>query len=233
MAKPSDRLLLSETFQSLQGEGPSVGEPCLFVRLATCNLRCSWCDTKYTWDWSAYRYEDEVHEHAVADVVDLVAASACRRVVITGGEPLVQRAALERLLGAVSADLVIEVETNGTFAPGAALAARVDQWNVSPKLSSSGEPEHRRVDEAALTALRDTGRAWLKLVLAGEADADEAEALMARIGWRRDRVLFMPEAVDRDALRTRTPLVAAAALARGVRFGTRLHVELWAGRRGV
>lgn len=233
VAKPSDRLLLSETFESLQGEGASVGEPCLFVRLATCNLHCTWCDTRYTWDWSAYRYADEVHERSVTDVADLVTASGCRRVVITGGEPLVQTPALDRLLGELPPDLAIEIETNGTLPPSDGLLRRVDQWNVSPKLSNAGDPEQLRFVPEVLTSLRDTGRAWLKLVLTGDSDADEADALIARLDWPRSRVIFMPEAADRDALRARTPTVAAAALARGVRLGTRLHVELWGGKRGV
>ena len=47
-------LKLSEIFESIQGEGPTAGEPCVFLRLAMCNLHCRWCDTKYTWDWKKY-----------------------------------------------------------------------------------------------------------------------------------------------------------------------------------
>ncbi|MDP8906059.1 MAG: 7-carboxy-7-deazaguanine synthase QueE, partial [Thermoproteota archaeon] len=44
-------LKVSEVFDSIQGEGSYAGTPCIFLRLATCNLKCAWCDTKYTWDW--------------------------------------------------------------------------------------------------------------------------------------------------------------------------------------
>ena len=54
-AHDDDReLKVSEIFASIQGEGPSAGAAAVFLRLAGCNLRCHWCDTKYTWDWQNY-----------------------------------------------------------------------------------------------------------------------------------------------------------------------------------
>ena len=48
-----------EIFQSIQGEGINMGIPTAFLRLAVCNLSCSWCDTRYTWDWKAYDYDQD------------------------------------------------------------------------------------------------------------------------------------------------------------------------------
>ncbi len=224
-------LKLSEIFASLQGEGVSVGVPCVFLRLALCNLRCSWCDTKYTWDFKAYRYDDEVTELTVAEVVAKVRGLAPNRLVITGGEPLLQQPALEALLAHLP-DHFAEVETNGTFEPSQFLSRRVDQWNVSPKLANSGERPERRIDEAALGALLATGRAWLKLVVE-EQDAGEALSLIERLSWPRDRVLFMPQAATRQELSSRALPIAELAQHHGVRFSSRLHVALWGGRRGV
>src|SRR4051794_41183262 len=72
MTSESPMLKISEIFESLQGEGVSIGAPCIFVRLAQCNLHCTWCDTKYTWDFERYRYEDEVREQPVAEVAQIV-----------------------------------------------------------------------------------------------------------------------------------------------------------------
>jgi organic radical activating enzyme len=233
MASDATALKLSEIFESLQGEGASTGWPTMFVRLAQCNLHCVWCDTKYTWDFAHYDYEAEVSERSPEDVAATVNASATRRVVLTGGEPLLQQRALERFFALLAADIAVEVETNGTIAPTPATLARVNQWNVSPKLSTAGDPESLRLRLPVLRALRDAPAAYLKLVVRTDADYDEAEALVARLAWPQNRVLFMPEANDRESLRARSLGVAEAARKRGFRFSSRLHLELWGGRRGT
>jgi 7-carboxy-7-deazaguanine synthase len=225
-------LKISEVFASLQGEGPSAGMPCLFVRLATCNLHCSWCDTKYTWDWQNHRYEDEVKLVSLASLAERVVLSNQPRVVFTGGEPLLQQATLAELVKELPKSLVLEVETNGTIAPPIGLADRIDQWNVSPKLANGGDPEPLRIRPRALQSLRETDRAWLKLVIATLSDADEADALVNALDWPRERVLFMPEAQDKAQLRERSPMVARMCSERGYRFSSRLHLELWNGERG-
>jgi organic radical activating enzyme len=226
-------LRVSEIFESVQGEGPSAGEPSIFLRLAACNLRCSWCDTKYTWDWTAFRYEDEVHTMSVDAVRERIVRSESGRLVVTGGEPLLQRRELEALLAELPADLHVEVETNGTLFSGAELAARVDQWNVSPKLGNSGEPLERRLKEDVLASFRDTGKAFLKLVVEGEPDALEVDALIRRVDWPHDKVLLMPQAASRAELLEKGPHIEALAERLQFRTSPRLHVLRWDGKRGT
>ena len=226
-------LKVSEVFESIQGEGASAGEPAVFLRLATCNLHCSWCDTKYTWDFNNHAYEAEVTTRLVDDVGRQIQAAAARRLVVTGGEPLLQQAGLAQLLHQLSTDHFVEVETNGTLEPKPELARRVDQWNVSPKLSGSGNRPGLRIRPRALAALAATGRAWLKLVVADEGDVLEAEQLIGELAWPKARVLFMPQARTRRELVLRAPFVENAARARGVGVSPRLHVERWDGRRGT
>jgi len=226
-------LRVSEIFESIQGEGHSAGEPCTFLRLATCNLRCAWCDTKYTWDWTAFRYEDEVHTMSVTDVRERIVRSSSGRLVITGGEPLLQRRELEALLAELPPDLFVEVETNGTLSSGDLLAARIDQWNVSPKLANSGESVERRLSLDVLLSFRDTGRAFLKLVLDGDADASEATSLIRQLDWPYDRVLLMPQAASRAELLEKGPCIEALASRLQVRASPRLHVLRWDGKRGT
>jgi 7-carboxy-7-deazaguanine synthase len=226
-------LRLSEVFDSLQGEGVNLGKPCRFVRLALCNLHCHYCDTKYTWDFAHFDFDQEVKEISLEAMVEQLAGAPAKHVVITGGEPLLQQRALAQVFERVPAELFIEIETNGTRTPLPALAERVNQWNVSPKLSTAGDTEALRIRPDALLALRDTGRAYLKLVVRTKEDRDEAEALRERFGFDRDRTLLMPEAATREELEARSSEVAAWAQALEVRFSSRLHVSLWGGRRGT
>jgi 7-carboxy-7-deazaguanine synthase len=226
-------LLVSEIFESVQGEGPSAGEAAIFLRLARCNLHCRYCDTRYTWDFERYRYADEVHERDLADVAAELTKGTSGRLIVTGGEPLLQQRALGSLLALLPPTWFVEVETNGTLSPDPALAERVDQWNVSPKLSNGGDPESLRIRPAALAALLATERATLKLVVGSASDVAEAEALVAGTGWPRERVMLMPEAANRAELAARTGFVKEAAIVRGFRYSPRLHVERWDGARGV
>lgn len=231
--KPAVLLKLSEIFESIQGEGASAGTPCLFVRLAHCNLRCSWCDTKYTWDFDNYDYAREVRLVSVDEIVARLSESATRRLVITGGEPLLQQAGIAALCARLSSRVYVEIETNGTVLASPELELRVDQWNVSPKLSHAGDPRSLRIRPRALLALRDTQRAWLKLVIASAADLTEADALVAELGWPAERVLLMPQAANRSELAARLPPVRQAAAERGYGVSPRLHIERWDGQRGV
>jgi len=201
--------------------------------LALCNLHCHYCDTKYTWDFEHFDYDREVREVTLAALVEKFAEAPAGHVVVTGGEPLLQQRALAKVFERVPSELFIEIETNGTRVPSASLLARVNQWNVSPKLTSAGDSEALRIRPDALLALRDSGRAYLKLVVRSEQDRDEAEALRERFGFARDRTLLMPEASTREELQSRSPRVAAWSQALSVRFSSRLHVTLWGGRRGT
>ena len=229
----SDVLRLSEVFDSLQGEGVNTGQPCRFVRLAICNLHCHYCDTKYTWDFDKFDYDREVREVALESVAQQFREAPAGHIVITGGEPLLQQRALAKVFERIPETLFLEIETNGTRVPLPALLARVNQWNVSPKLASAGDTEALRIRPEALTALRDSGHAFLKLVVRTEQDRDEAEALRERFGFARDRTLLMPEASTPEELLSRSPQVAAWSQALTVRFSSRLHVTLWGGRRGT
>lgn len=222
-----------EIFLSVQGEGRSAGTPSVFVRLATCNLACDWCDTKYTWDWSSFDYDSQVMSMEPADVRSRVAALATPNVVITGGEPLLQQpglAPLVRELGGSGHS--VEVETNGTIPPSPEMVTAVTRWNVSPKIASSGNPEARREVPAALAAFAAMPNADWKFVVVDLSDIDEAARLADRYGVPPDRVVLMPEGTAPGEIRARTGWLAGEASNRGFRFSSRLQVLLWGTERG-
>lgn len=224
-------LRISELFTSLQGEGASIGEPATLLRLGDCNLSCKYCDTRYSWDWQKYARREELTDEDVFVTAARIRAFAPRRLVVTGGEPLLQLDSLEDLLAELS-EFFVEVETNGTLAPSPGLSARVEQWNVSPKLSNSGLEPVRRVKLDVLTTFRDTERAWLKLVVSEPADLTEVHELVTSLNWPLEKVILMPMASTASQLAEFSTPIAEAALEQGYRFSTRLHLLLWDNERG-
>jgi len=132
-----------EIFKSRQGEGPNAGKEAVFLRLALCNLRCAWCDTKYSYDTGDYTLRDI--DGIAKWVTDVSKQRGIRVLVITGGEPtmyITQVYALYKKLYNKFDAFVIE--TNGTVKiPGEIQKALNSDhskvyWAVSPKLRSSG-----------------------------------------------------------------------------------------------
>lgn len=226
-----DRLVVSEVFDSIQGEGPSVGVPSTFLRLGFCNLACSWCDTAYTWDASRFDLSKELTSHALDELGADLKGRSPRNLVVTGGEPLLQSEALAALLATLPHR--VEIETAGTIAPIDPLLARVDQWNVSPKLASSGNALEKRRRDDVLARFAAHPRAFFKLVIADETDLAEARALLDRHAVPRERTWLMPEGTTTAQLAERGRWLADVCTHEGFRLGTRLHVLLWGDRRGV
>jgi organic radical activating enzyme len=224
-----------EIFASVQGEGPSAGEPCAFVRLSRCNLACTWCDTAYTWRFSgpdAYDRKAEQVTLSEPEVADRIRALGRERLVITGGEPLLQGAALARMVARLPG-MHVEVETNGTVAPHPALDRLVHQYNVSPKLAHSGNPAARALIPERLAAFAADPRAFFKFVVASPGDLAEVLALAERFGIPGERLFVMPEGTDSATLRERTAWLADWAATHGVWVSDRLHIHLYGDTRGT
>lgn len=109
-----------ETFFSIQGEGLKIGVPSVFIRFAGCNLRCSWCDTKYSWE-----------EEGNISIDDVKLLS--NEVVFTGGEPLLNQDIIYSFIKK-HPELNYTIETNGTLIPCNELLDFNIFWSVSPKL---------------------------------------------------------------------------------------------------
>jgi 7-carboxy-7-deazaguanine synthase len=241
-----------EIFHTLQGEGRSVGRPSVFIRASLCNLHCRWCDTDYTWNWhdtphaherdadpsyQKYRREEQIVEIGPEELAARIAAFPCRRYVLTGGEPLLQEKAWLAMMAALDAQpgprAEFEVETNGTLLPGHEFLDRVEQLNVSPKLSNSGVPETMRLKPEVLRSLAATGKADFKFVVADTVDLDEVLSLVDSIPLPRDRVFLMPRALTPAEQEANQGTVAAMALAHGLRYSDRLHLRLYGAKRGT
>ena len=231
-----------EIFASLQGEGPSAGMPVAFLRLSRCNLACLWCDTAYTWHFtgddrphrSGETYDRAANQVSLSpeEAAERVAAMGQTRLVITGGEPLMQAGRLAEMLEHLP-DIRVEIETNGTVMPPARLDVRVDQYNVSPKLAHSGNPAELALKPDMLDHWALEPRAFLKFVIAGPDDVADVLALSERHGFDRSRLFLMPEGTDSETLRSREKWLAPLALQHGFRMSDRLHIHLYGDTRGT
>lgn len=232
-------LVVAETFgPTIAGEGPSLGRRASFIRLGGCDLRCTWCDTPYTWNAARYDLRAELTRVPAAELAARALHADPGLVVLTGGEPLLHQhqpgwTALLDALTEAGAD--IEVETNGTRAPTPATAAAVTRFNVSPKLAHAGDPEHKRIRPRALTdlaALAAAGQADFKFVCRDPADVDQAAGLAAAYGIPPRQVWIMPEGTTTTAINHRLAQLADPAIARGFNLTTRLHIACWGDERG-
>jgi organic radical activating enzyme len=116
-----------ELFYSIQGEGLRIGLPSIFVRFTGCNLKCPWCDTKYSWD--------EAGVFSTDYVLNFIKSSKnVNELVFTGGEPLLNQDSILEIINKYP-DLNYTIETNGTIIPFKELAENKSiLWSVSPKL---------------------------------------------------------------------------------------------------
>lgn len=231
-----------EVFASLQGEGPSAGMPVAFIRLSRCNLTCTWCDTAYTW-----RFEGDNRPHrdgvvferkanqvklSPKEAAERIAATGQNRLVITGGEPLMQGGALAEVLEHLP-DIAVEVETNGTTKAPPRLDIRIDQYNVSPKLAHSGNPAELALIPERLEAYAADPRAFFKFVIAKPGDVEEVLVIVGAHRVPASRVFLMAEGTTSKALRARQVWLSDLALKHGFRMSDRMHIHLYGDTRGT
>ena len=227
-------LKVNEIFgPTVQGEGPSTGQRCAFLRLSGCNLTCSWCDTPYTWDWTgfngeAYSEAAETHEMSVYDAWFRLTGMGVPLYVISGGEPMMQQSALSALVPRLMAGgRRVEIETNGTIKP----TIEPSRFNVSPKLAHSGvrEGKRRKFDTLNLYV----GRAIFKFVCQTLSDLDEVQEFVDGAHLPSTDVWIMPEGRDPVTLASHATAITDEAISRGWNISTRLHVMTWGTKRAV
>jgi len=173
-------LTINEIFHSIQGESTRAGEPCVFVRLTACDLRCSWCDTPYAF------YEGR--KMAVDDVVAAVEQYGCRLVEITGGEPLLQEDVYPLMTRLLAHGRTVMLETGG-HRPITRVPPEVVKI-VDVKCPGSGEAARNDWSNLDQLAAHDE----VKFVITDRRDYDYARDVVARhdLSRRAAAVLFSP-----------------------------------------
>ena len=209
--KAADSLLIHEIYRSVQGESTFAGLPCVFVRLAVCDARCSWCDTPHAFTQGSVWTLDDIVRKVIGYQTPLVE--------ITGGEPLVQAEVIPLMAQLADRGLTVLLETSGAhdIAP---VDPRV-HIIMDLKCPDSGECEGNRF--ANLDLLKPTDQ--IKLVIASRADFDWAADTIRRHRLdQRFTVLFSP------AFGLVTPLQLAEWLLQSglqARLQVQLHKVIW------
>ncbi len=204
---------LAEIFFSIQGESTFAGQPCVFVRLTACNLRCTWCDTEYAFHGGEKVSVDEVWQR--------VRAYPARLVEITGGEPMLQEKEVldlaDRLLGEGYGVLL---ETSGERPLDGVPPEVVKVMDV--KCPGSGEGDSFRMANLETLTPNDE----VKFVLAGRADYEFARDFCRRHALREKvrAVTFSPVFGELEA-RELAEWILADGL--DVRLGLQLHKLIW------
>ena len=216
-----------------------AGVPSTFIRLAGCPLRCKWCDTKYGWDQTA-----GIH-FSIEKIIQTAGQYQSKFVVITGGEPMINpdmsvKSELPELVRKLKAcDKHITIETVGiAFVPD----MPCDLMSISPKLRNStpDDPElaavheDSRLDIAVLRELIEHYKYQLKFVVDSQNDLQEIKQRVEEIGnVDSEKVMLMPQAVSREELLSKSPMVADLCKKSGYAFCQRLQVLFWDNEKGT
>ncbi|TVY08283.1 7-carboxy-7-deazaguanine synthase QueE [Paenibacillus cremeus] len=169
------KLPMVEIFETVEGEGTRAGFPTVFVRLFGCNLRCTWCDTKYS-----YPPAESEFVMTIDEIVQEATKYRAKHLCLTGGEPLMygdKSAALIEALSATGKFTDIHIETNGAI-DLAMFMERIDapevRYIMDYKLPDSGETDKMILSNLPLLRPQDE----LKFVIGSERDFEAATALL-------------------------------------------------------
>ncbi|MGC4082160.1 MAG: radical SAM protein [Vicinamibacterales bacterium] len=212
-------LTVNEIFHSIQGESRRAGEPCVFVRLTACDLRCSWCDTPYAFH--------EGRKRSLDDVLEEVERYGCPLVEVTGGEPLLQDDVYPLMEQLIARGHTVMIETGGHRSIARVPAAVLKIVDV--KCPGSGESHRNHWENLNLLAPHDE----VKFVIKDRADYDFARDVVARhdLARKAGAILFSPVHGVLDP-RVLSEWVLADRLP--VRVQLQLHKFIWSPEtRGV
>jgi 7-carboxy-7-deazaguanine synthase len=225
----AETLVVNEVFKSIQGESTRAGLPCVFVRLAGCNLRCSWCDTAYAFT--------EGTRMALDEIVDRVAAFDCNLVELTGGEPLIRSNSLLLMTQLADRGHTVLLETGGSLDIGPVDPRVIRIMDL--KCPGSGECEQNRWENIPLLRATDE----VKFVIATREDYDWARRQLERwhlpdlctvlFSWalplppeQRDPSL-KPMPPDQHPITLRQLVEQTLADKLPVRFQLQMHKYIW------
>jgi len=213
------KLKVNEIFYSIQGESTFSGRPCIFIRLTGCNLRCSYCDTKYAYEEGEYMSIDEIMER--------ISSYNCKLLEITGGEPLIQENTPYLIKRLLDKGYTVLLETNGTMDIGVVDRRCIKIMDI--KCPFSGESGKNDYENLKKLGSKDE----IKFVIADRRDYEFAKSVLNN--W--NIIPFDPNPVHfSPAYGILEPKILSEWILRDgidVRLNLQIHKFIWGDKRGV
>lgn len=229
-------MLISEIYQSRQGEGLLTGTPSIFLRTSGCNLRCGFCDTPFA------SWEPEGEQYSIEQIVqtcnEIGQKHGIQHIVLTGGEPMIQKQLPELV---EQLHFHITIETAGTVF----LPVRCNLMSISPKLANSTpdleragdwqtKHEEARHRPSVISRLMNEYDYQLKFVVDKQQDLPEIEDYLGALeSYDSTRVLLMPQGITLNELQQRQVWLEPYCENKGFRFSPRKHIEWYGNKRGT
>lgn len=212
-----------------------TGTESIFVRTSGCNLRCGFCDTPYT------SWKTEGARQSISEIVQSALELDCQHLVLTGGEPMLQKEVVDLTVLFREAGFHITIETAGTIDQ----PVECDLVSISPKLSNStpdptragvwhGRHESSRHRPDAIRALVSRYPYQLKFVVDQPSDGQEVlDYLKEFPEIEHERVLLMPQGISQDDLAEKEPWIQTFGELHGFKLCRRMHIVWFGNQRGT
>jgi organic radical activating enzyme len=233
----TNKINVSESFYSIQGEGKYSGTPSVFLRLQSCNLLCTWCDTLDVWrKGTAYDVEELYNDWLDKGFIARLYQYA--HLVITGGEPTLRQNEIVNFMNVIKDNSpnkewtpFTEMETNCTIKPDK--LHKVQHFTCSPKLNNSGMRPEDAIKPEVIEWHVKRGSVF-KFVVKNESDVIESiSKYIEPFNIPNNKVWLMPESTSQYQLDSRAHEVVKLAMVHGFNYSDRLHIRLWNQLTGV
>ncbi len=206
---------INEIFYSLQGEGKLVGLPTIFIRATGCNLRCAYCDTTY-----AYHQGTEMK---IDDIIHSIKKWRCKRVCVTGGEPVLQEDLMSLLSSLSKNSYELSLETNGSMDVTPFVSLENLLISLDIKCPSSGM--HDKMLFSNIHFLRPIDQ--LKFVISDKKDFTYASSIISHFKP------LCPVIMQSSTGKLRDLADWVLANKQDIRFGIQLHKLIWGDKKGI
>ena len=227
-----------EIFESIQGEGKSLGLPSIFIRFWGCSLRCTFqsetCDTPY----AVFNKELNSKMMTTTDIIIKIMKYKSTNIIFTGGEPLIHQKFINKLIFDIKSTIPrfykFEVETNGTIAPESQTLQQIDFFNISIKLKSSNQI-NRGYDK--LRYNKDTinkfpiNKSAFKFVITNQKDM--CEIFKITKAHKDIKVYLMPQGTTRNEILNHNKEVVDMCIKNQWIYSPREHIMIWNTEKGV